>query len=856
MSVTNCRRSFLCPAVALVALVAPGAFGAKSGPKPAVQISNVEVQLSNSFQVTVSTVSPGLRRSVNQATRTTRSAAPVSGRGRGAEPAFSGSDALDLDSFSYLIDSKGGTTFQRAVSKRWTVSLAGQDLFIEDRESEAQVLRVSWAALWPALLAGHSDAILKSASLNYDHRQDRWLLSGTVDLGEDTNKSAVLIAVSASGNPTDLWKAYRVDSAEDAMPVNPAAALIDGSPVLSVSWLARDAQADDQVPEPVAYSLTNGDAGKGAGAMKLATSGSFREAIPASSYITPNNGTGVSQNFFAYFSDLDGASTITFAGVLINSTLGGSNGCVIYYDGSSKLGLVNDGNTATNWVTPGTPSSAVLSNSQCTLKSSNSFINKTGTTLYLALDLTFKPGFGGTKAMYQYVRDATDEAQWQVKGYWTIPTTVTPPIPGNVAPGSGYGFNQEFIVPINDATGANAVNFAGLLINNGLNGVGACLVYYAGGTQLGLVNDSNTNVSYINVGTSETTSNSQCTLSGVNSYIFPLNSRLELNINLSFKPSFGGLKNVYVYARNNAASSDWVEKGTWGVPATLTPPRPESIQPASGAGDEQAFLTNFRLPGNAPLGFAGLLINSTLNGVNGCVIYYLAPNQIGLVNDANSAVNYITIGSNNTASNSQCTLDAQTSTVQQTGGNLALSLALKFKPSFNGTKTTYGYARDNNGTASGWIALGNWSIVGNSIAPMPTQISPTSGAGSANTFFSYYLSPTGAASITTAGLLINSTLTGVNSCLVYYYGGNQLCLANNANSATSCVTTGVNADVSNSQCTLKGSLSSLSLTGTTLRIAPFLVFNPGFNGVKNTYSFATSGANSSGWTLFGTWTVQ
>jgi hypothetical protein len=106
-----------------------------------------------------------------------------------------------------------------------------------------------------------------------------------------------------------------------------------------------------------------------------------------------------------------------------------------------------------------------------------------------------------------------------------------------------------------------------------------------------------------------------------------------------------------------------------------------------------------------------------------------------------------------------------------------------------------------------------------------------------------------------AELLVSSALNGVNACYVVYVGGNQIGLVNDASTAVSYVTLGGTGTVSNSQCTLSGSGSSVTISGTQLVLAPALTFLPAFGGAKSIYMDAGAGALNSGWQTMGSWTV-
>jgi hypothetical protein len=68
------------------------------------------------------------------------------------------------------------------------------------------------------------------------------------------------------------------------------------------------------------------------------------------------------------------------------------------------------------------------------------------------------------------------------------------------------------------------------------------------------------------------------------------------------------------------------------------------------------------------------------------------------------------VGSGGTLSNSQCSLNAGSSSVSISGNELRLTLALTFAPGFNGLKIVYMEAINNASVFSGWQGKGTWTI--------------------------------------------------------------------------------------------------------------------------------------------------
>ena len=172
-------------------------------------------------------------------------------------------------------------------------------------------------------------------------------------------------------------------------------------------------------------------------------------------------------------------------------------------------------------------------------------------------------------------------------------------------------------------------------------------------------------------------------------------------------------------------------------------------------------------------------------------------------------------------------------------------------------KNVYLYAKGLSGQNSGWVLEGTWTPNPSAGPPAVVSLSPNSGSGTPATFTAIYSDPNGAADLTLAMLLVNTSLSGAGACEVDYYPqGNLLYLRNDAGTAwLAALTPGVAGTVSNSQCTLNAGSSSVSAAGNNLTLNVALSFSSTFVSSENTYLCASglSGQNS-GWVLKGTWT--
>jgi hypothetical protein len=252
-------------------------------------------------------------------------------------------------------------------------------------------------------------------------------------------------------------------------------------------------------------------------------------------------------------------------------------------------------------------------------------------------------------------------------------------------------------------------------------------------------------------------------------------------------------------------------------------------------------------------------MNTTQSSANGCYVYYQPlGNHLYLANNAGAWITpALTPGVAGTASNSQCTLNAASSSVTTAGNNLTLSVSLTFLGTFVDSRNVYLDAAGFSGQNSGWVKEGAWTP--NPIAQPPAivSLSPNAGTGTTVTLKAVYADPNGAGDLNELLLQVNSSRAGANACYLYYQPqGNHLYLANNAGAwITPALTPGVAGTAANSQCTLDAASSSVAMAGNNLTLTVALTFNGAFAGTKNVYLYAAgvSGQNS-GWVTKGAWT--
>jgi hypothetical protein len=104
---------------------------------------------------------------------------------------------------------------------------------------------------------------------------------------------------------------------------------------------------------------------------------------------------------------------------------------------------------------------------------------------------------------------------------------------------------------------------------------------------------------------------------------------------------------------------------------------------------------------------------------------------------------------------------------------------------------------------------------------------------------------------------IGAALSSAGACYFYYArGANGIYLATDAGAWQGPLTIGSAGTLENSQCSVNAGASSVSASGNTLTLNLAISFAAGFAGAKNLYMEVQNATQDSGWSAYGTWTVQ
>ena len=437
-------------------------------------------------------------------------------------------------------------------------------------------------------------------------------------------------------------------------------------------------------------------------------------------------------------------------------------------------------------------------------------------------------------------------------------TNPLPQLPGaiSVSPSSGSGNAVIFTAEYSHSQGATSLREAVLLVNTTASIDFACSVTYdpvAGLFQL--ANDDGSTGSITVVPGGGDAANSQCVLHGAGSSARLLGNNLTLTVSLVFQPGFAGAKTVYLHADDFVTNTGFLAKGVWVVTIPAPIPSADSVSPNSSTGAIQAFTFIFSDTQNASnLTNTAMLFSASGSLANACyIVYDPVAGSIRLFTDDAQGSGSKPVGSTTVLQNSQCAVGAVS--VSTAGLSQIVTPTITFKAAFGGLKNIYAFASEG-AVNTGFVMRGTYLVAAGGI-PVAESVIPSGGSGPGQRFSFTVSDQGGNGFIVAVAILFSSTLDSNNACsLVYDRSRNTIALAydNPANGSTPLVP-GSSDIVSNHQCTLRGSNSTIVAGTTSLVITVDLFFNATFFGAKNAYLYAAESFSNSGWVTVGGWTV-
>ncbi|MFA5337411.1 MAG: hypothetical protein WC330_03660, partial [Candidatus Omnitrophota bacterium] len=276
---------------------------------------------------------------------------------------------------------------------------------------------------------------------------------------------------------------------------------------------------------------------------------------PAIGTISPSSGSSTinQQTYFTTtFTDADGWQNIQFVYFIINTSTSGSKCFYGYYNqNTNKLYLRNDANSA--WIGAYAPgSSNVIENSYVKLDCAKTAITGSGTTLSVKWAVTLKPTFYGSKKTYLYVKDdANTYRSWTKKGTWI---SNRPPAIGTISPSSGSTSpNQQvvFTTKFSDPDGYKNIQYGLFLINTSASQANCLYAYYNQNTnKFYLANDPGSSwLGGFTPKSANVIENSYVKLDCSKSTVSGSGTTLTVKWAITFKSTFGGVKNTYLYVK-------------------------------------------------------------------------------------------------------------------------------------------------------------------------------------------------------------------------------------------------------------------------------------------------------------------
>jgi len=292
---------------------------------------------------------------------------------------------------------------------------------------------------------------------------------------------------------------------------------------------------------------------------------------------TGSSSSGQAVNFSTVLSDPDGWLSISNAYLLVSTSSGAKSNCFYgYYNKSTNLLYLRNDDNAT-WLGGFAPGSAnIIENSYAKLDCSQVTVAKSGLTMTIGWNITFKTPFTGTKNTYLYVQDLGGlNSGWQAKGKWTIANNLPQIISLN--PTSGVSATEQptnFSTTFSDPDSYLNINYVYFLINTSTSGLNSFYGYYVQHTnKLYLRNDANNGwLGGFAPGSANIIENSYAKLDCSKTLVTGSGTNLAVNWSVSFKSNFTGTKNTYLYIKDDAGSYvGWVKKGTWAIQANRAP---------------------------------------------------------------------------------------------------------------------------------------------------------------------------------------------------------------------------------------------------------------------------------------------
>lgn len=259
------------------------------------------------------------------------------------------------------------------------------------------------------------------------------------------------------------------------------------------------------------------------------------------------------------------------------------------------------------------------------------------------------------------------------------------------------------------------------LINTALDANRACYIAYSRPLNvLYLVNDSGPAAGLsagLTPGGTGSVSNSQCAINAADIAVREQGNSMTLTFRPTLADLFRGARNIYLAARSvTEANSGWSLGSTLdvGPEPVLSYPRAESVTPNAGGAAADTVVATFEHNTDATaIQTAWLLLNSALDGRQGCYVAYFRPADLLFLipdNGDGTAATFMPLTGGGTLENSQCRIQSTGSGATVSGNRLTLQLNVTMKSPFAGPRGMWGAAQSVAGVTGGWRTLGIWRV--------------------------------------------------------------------------------------------------------------------------------------------------
>jgi hypothetical protein len=435
--------------------------------------------------------------------------------------------------------------------------------------------------------------------------------------------------------------------------------------------------------------------------------------------VTPASGTsasGTPQSFAFKFADDNGPSDLNGALVRIGTSpsSGDLTTCSFsYVRSTNRLELVTGAAASVGGIL-GT--STILQSQQCSIDLGPATALWTGNTLTLTLPISFLPPIAGPNQIWMDAQGASMDSGWFQEGTWTVtaPANIVSAIA--VTPSNGIGASQTFTFQFADTSGGDQVQDLWGWITPAFsqtNSANTCKFYFDKRShQWNLLADDGVTWMRVNFGGLTLLENSQCSIA-TSAAPQESGNYVTIAVPVTFKNSFNGARQIWMYADDAVSNSGWQQRGNWTVNdveivTILT-------TPYSGGGATFGFdFTASDSDGFNSLQKLWIWFTPSFSSPYGgtCRMYYdRAAARLNLMDDSGIGWSSGVIGTvgAGTLSNSQCSIDLSSSNVILVDKNLALHVSITFPRSYRGVKQIWVNA-DGLTASSGWQQRGTWTV--------------------------------------------------------------------------------------------------------------------------------------------------